>query len=57
MGDAARAVWRKFWERGVGISIEFFGLDAGNDRCAKPGCDKIRKLHRRKEDHKFQEES
>lgn len=53
MGDAVRAVWKKFWERGVSISFEFGGFDGGNDKCAKPGCGKARRLHRRSDDHKF----
>lgn len=53
MGDAVRAVWKKFWERGVSISFEFGGGDGGNDKCR--ACGKARKLHRRSDDHKFVE--
>jgi len=53
MGDAVRAVWKKFWERGVSISIEFGGMDGGNDKCR--ACGKARKFHRRGDDHKFVE--
>lgn len=57
MKERIRAVWRKAWERGVTISFEFGGLDGGNDKCQKPGCGKVRRLHRRSDDHKFVEDA
>jgi len=53
--ERVRAIWKTVWERGITISFEFSGGDGGNDRCAKPGCGKARKLHRRGDDHKFVE--
>lgn len=48
-----RAVWKDLWERGVSISFEFGGFDGENDKCA--ACGKVRKLHRRGDDHRFVE--
>lgn len=55
MRERIRAIWKTAWERGITISFEFGGFDGGNDRCLKPGCGKVRKLHRRGDDHKFVE--
>ena len=53
MKDRLRAIWKTAWERGITISFEFTGFDGGNDKCR--ACGKIRKLHRRGDDHRFVE--
>lgn len=50
-----QALWSKLWGRGVSISIQFSGWDAGNDVCK--ACGRKRKMHRRGDDHIYVEAS